>query len=989
MKNKGESKKMKKNRVFSIITSALVLLTSINASTVNTFAVQDPTTPIENYQNISIASDSQAVNVSSDLNKISALDQGTVVVRFKSTSNAALQALFSISNNTVDNGYYALYYNSSTNKVGFEARTQTGSTTTALAAPSTTVTSNLNGFNTLALKVTKNTDYKLFFNGKLVNTTTAATTYFFKDIVGANAQAIGKIYRGGISSSKNWLFNGDIDYVKVYNSPLDDSYLSTVTGETFIDLNNQPLPSGVVKTNPVNLTYPGFANSDNFRIPSLYTTKAGSVLAGMDLRYGSAADTPNHIDEGIRISKDSGKSWDSGKRVVYQSNNGASIDPSILQDSSNGRIYMLFDVAPDGVYFGNSKKGSGYSTVNGVRCLNLYDSLNNVYTVQNGVVYNSSNIPTTYTVDSLNNVYQNGSLVGNAFSSSCPLKVLQSFFLKLVYSDNDGQTWSDPIDITPQTKQDWMYFFGTGPGRGIQLKNGTSAGRLIFPIYYTNANGKQSSAVVYSDDHGTTWKLGESPNDGRVEGTTTLSSQTLNSSTYELTESQAVEMPDGQVKLFCRNYGGKVAVATSFDGGATWDSAIIKDFTLADPYCQMSVINYSQKIDGLDAIIFSNPNSTSSRNNGTVRIGLIEASGTLPNGKTNYTFNWKYSQLVKSGNYGYSCLTELPNGNIGLFYEGDSSNYMQYTEMNIPYIEWVPTIQPVTYISSQLIGAQTSFKSNDSFGISYNFDQRVIGIGTRTITAQIGGISVPLTYCVSDDGRQIIFNGTIPALSDGSYPINISLPTNLKIYNVAGTEYSRSGSEVFNGTINISNAATISTPILNYQTNKSFTGTEYNDISNDISAVSGLTQGSIVAKFSSTSTAAAKTIFSLSHSADSSSNMTLSLNNGALHFENRENGTYSTNFTTTNTNYNDGATHVVALNVSNSGTTLFVDGVKVYTGTQTAFASSILTPDAMNIGRNLDKDAGTAGQWYFIGNISYVQVYSTPLTDSESAVLAP
>ena len=29
--------------------------------------------------------------------------------------------------------------------------------------------------------------------------------------------------------------------------------------------------------------------------------------------------------------------------------------------------------------------------------------------------------------------------------------------------DDDGATWSEPIDITPQVKADWMCFLGTGP----------------------------------------------------------------------------------------------------------------------------------------------------------------------------------------------------------------------------------------------------------------------------------------------------------------------------------------------------------------------------------------------------------------------------------------------------------------------------------------------------------------------------------------------
>lgn len=57
-------------------------------------------------------------------------------------------------------------------------------------------------------------------------------------------------------------------------------------------------------------------------------------------------------------------------------------------------------------------------------------------------------------------------------------------------------------------KEDWMVFLGTGPGAGIQLQDGN----LVFPVYSANTNvgASQSSAVIISEDHGETWKLGDS-----------------------------------------------------------------------------------------------------------------------------------------------------------------------------------------------------------------------------------------------------------------------------------------------------------------------------------------------------------------------------------------------------------------------------------------------------------------------------------------------
>ena len=68
----------------------------------------------------------------------------------------------------------------------------------------------------------------------------------------------------------------------------------------------------------------------------------------------------------------------------------------------------------------------------------------------------------------------------------------------------------------------------------------------------------------------------------------------------------------------------------------------------------------------------STPNSTSGRNTGVINVGLITDTGTT--GVNRYNVDWKYSYRVNgNGGFSYSCLTELSDGNIGLFYEGYDS----------------------------------------------------------------------------------------------------------------------------------------------------------------------------------------------------------------------------------------------------------------------------------------------------------------------------
>ena len=66
--------------------------------------------------------------------------------------------------------------------------------------------------------------------------------------------------------------------------------------------------------------------------------------------------------------------------------------------------------------------------------------------------------------------------------------------LRTECSTDDGATWSPPREITQSVGH-----FAAGPGIGIQL----SSGRLVIPGY-----SKAGSRVIFSDDHGQTWRAG-------------------------------------------------------------------------------------------------------------------------------------------------------------------------------------------------------------------------------------------------------------------------------------------------------------------------------------------------------------------------------------------------------------------------------------------------------------------------------------------------
>jgi sialidase-1 len=207
-------------------------------------------------------------------------------------------------------------------------------------------------------------------------------------------------------------------------------------------------------------------------------------------------------------------------------------------------------------------------------------------------------------------------------------------------SADDGNTWSGARDITKNVKKENWTWYATGPGRGIQLSKGKYKGRLVIPSNHVVAETKKNySHVIYSDDLGANWKLG---------GTTREDS---------VNESTVAELSNGRLMLNMRNASKKRhrQVAISKDGGESW-SDIHPDTTLIEPVCEANLIRY--KFPGKkECLLFSNPASTTSRMQMTIRISY-------DNGKT-----WPLKKLVYNGPSAYSCLTVLPDGNVGFFYE--------------------------------------------------------------------------------------------------------------------------------------------------------------------------------------------------------------------------------------------------------------------------------------------------------------------------------
>lgn len=434
--------------------------------------------------------------------------------------------------------------------------------------------------------------------------------------------------------------------------------------------------------------YPDYAGSKAYRIPSMITTRKGTVIAGIDARIVDQTDNPNQIEVAIRRSGDNGKTWNPIQRLVAFAGEGldgaAAIDSSLLQDEETGTLFMLYMHTPGGIGLWASEAGVGFDSKGNRK---LFDSAGNTYLLsEDGKVIDFEGNATDYTVDKEGYVFKGDEAQGNIYykkgiDPNESLLEARTSFLQVIKSDDDGLTWSEPRELNPLVKEEWMCFIGSGPGCGIQLKHGEKAGRLAFPIYFSNKTGHMSCALIYSDDHGVTWQRGESPNDGRELDGETLTAETISDHKQMLTESQVIELPNGELKYYLRNHYGlqRTAVTTSTDGGKTWGEVTF-DMTLVDPICQSSVILYPDQGDGKVRVLFSNPDNETKREKGTIRLSE-------DGGKT-----WPYSKVIEDSHYGYSCLTVLKNGEIGVLFE-KVYDYDNWNNMDIQFgtftLDWL------------------------------------------------------------------------------------------------------------------------------------------------------------------------------------------------------------------------------------------------------------------------------------------------------------
>jgi sialidase-1 len=325
----------------------------------------------------------------------------------------------------------------------------------------------------------------------------------------------------------------------------------------------------------------GEDNVNTYRIPGIATTDKGTLIAVYDIRYDNSRDLPADIDVGMSRSTDGGHTWQTMKVIMDMG------EPH--SNNGIGDPSILFDPVTNKIWVA-SLWSKGNRSIAGS--------------------------------------------IGGLSPDSTGQFMLSS-------SSDDGLTWSAPINITSQVKNPaWKIFF-QGPGSGIAMQNGT----LVFPAQYWHKNKVPYSTIIYSNDHGKTWKAGT----GAKSNTT---------------ECAIVETTPGNLVLNMRDNRGRFrSTSSTNDMGKTWTETYNSYSALPDPVCQGSLIKEKVLVNGSDkeVLFFSNENNEYARTNTTVKASLDYGQSWLP----------AHQLLIdERSTYGYSSLTMVDKKTLGLLYEG-------------------------------------------------------------------------------------------------------------------------------------------------------------------------------------------------------------------------------------------------------------------------------------------------------------------------------
>jgi hypothetical protein len=289
----------------------------------------------------------------------------------------------------------------------------------------------------------------------------------------------------------------------------------------------------------------------------------------------------------------------------------------------------------------------------------------------------------------------------------------------MIKSDDDGLSWESFVNLNNQIYDpSWSWAFVTS-GRGIQKSDGGL--RHVINVMEGNTPG---ALIFGSDDHGESWYSIKNP-----------------ISSYA-NESKLVQLDDGSLMINCRQENSsKRMIGQTDDDGGSWYN-VHYDNTLIEPKCNASFIRYTSILDGFSKsrLLFSNPASTSSRENMTVRISYNE-------GET-----WTEGRVINPGSSAYSSLSILDDHTIGLLYEASNYKEIRFARFSLNWLsDGQDTLHiPVSTANKQLDPEINVFPNpaRDRITIKFNFQENhqvmieiIDIIGNKVLLQDFGMIS--------------------------------------------------------------------------------------------------------------------------------------------------------------------------------------------------------------------------------------------------------
>jgi sialidase-1 len=353
----------------------------------------------------------------------------------------------------------------------------------------------------------------------------------------------------------------------------------------------------------------GVEGDDAHRIPVMVISTRGTILAFCNRRIGSAADQGHDSHVVLRRSLDGGKTWLPTQVICARQGWVGSISNAVV-DHVDGSVMILY---------------SKMVTV--------------------------ADITQTEGIEGTKRHLTHGHPDAGEWISR---------------STDDGETWTEErCDLQPNSDGVMLYAHGNGPT--LQLRLGPRSGRLVIPAWgWTEPidQGKYfRSGVIYSDDHGLSWKVGGLAAPGTDECC-------------------ILETADGVIYMNSRQgerKWGQRTQAWSVDGGETFTDLTDWDQSEIDPSgdCEASLTRFSEATTGdRNRVLYADP-ASAKRLRMTVRVSYDECR------------TWTVSKLINEGPSAYSSLAVTDNGTILCLYERGASGPYEKITMARFNIEWL------------------------------------------------------------------------------------------------------------------------------------------------------------------------------------------------------------------------------------------------------------------------------------------------------------